>query len=68
MLNKSQSRLEKEMDLQKFIHRQRVFITAVLGLLSGRQSAFVDKYSQLVIRESSVTDGTSSDAELTDWG
>ena len=68
ILNKSKSRLEKEMDLQKFLHRQRVLVTSLLGLLKGRQNAFVDKFSQLLIRESSDMGQTSSDAELSDWG
>ena len=55
------------MDLQKFIHRQRVFISATLALLTGRQSAFVDKFSQLVVRNSTGTEATSSDAELSHW-
>jgi len=58
--------MDKELDLRKFIHRQRVFTTAILGLLSGTQSQFVDKMSQLVIRESSNLEETSSDQELSD--
>ena len=42
-------------------------MTALLGLLSGRQSFFIDKMSQLVIRESSNLEETSSDADLSDW-
>ena len=38
-----------------------------MGLLSGRQSFFVDKMSQMVIRESSNLEETSSDNELSDW-
>ena len=67
MLIKSQSTLNKELDLRKFIYRQRLQTTAILGLLTGRQSFFVDKMSQLVIRESSNLDETSEDAELSDW-
>ena len=67
MILKSQSSLSKELDLRKFIYRQRLQTTAILGLLSGRQSFFVDKLSQLVIRESSNLDETSSDEELSDW-
>mmetsp|Transcript_10913 Transcript_10913/g.14719 ORF Transcript_10913/g.14719 Transcript_10913/m.14719 type:complete len:113 (+) Transcript_10913:1421-1759(+) len=55
------------MDLQKFLHRQRVYLSSLLGLLKGNQSAFVDKFSQLVIRESSEHAGTSDDDELSDW-
>ena len=67
MLSKAHSRISKELDLQKFIHRQRVFITATLSLLNGNQKSYADKYSQLVIRESSDFNATSSDAELSDW-
>ena len=38
-----------------------------MGLLSGSQSFFVDKMSQLVIRESSNLEETSQDSELSDW-
>ena len=41
------------MDLQKFLHRQRVLVTSLLGMLKSRQTIFVDKFSQLLIRESS---------------
>ena len=37
---------------------------AILGLLTGKQSFFLDKMSQMVIRESSNLDETSSDDEL----
>ena len=33
------------MDLKKFLIRQRLQTTAILALLSGRQSFFVDKMS-----------------------
>lgn len=45
MMNKAKSSLNKELDLGKFIYRQRLQTTAVLGLLSGRQSFFVDRMS-----------------------
>ena len=64
-INKSHSRLTKELDLIKFIHRQRVFTAAVIGQLTGPQSLFVNKMSQLVIRESSVSE-TSGDSEIND--
>ena len=59
--------MTKEMDLKKFIVRQRLQTTALLGLLSGRQSFFVDKMSQMIIRESSNFEDTSSDQDLSDW-
>ena len=54
------------MDLQKFIFRQRLQTTAILALLKGRQSAFVDKMSELVLNESTNNDhiADSSDDEL----
>ena len=67
-MRKANSRLAKEMDLQKFLHRQRIFITSLLGLLKSRQSSFVDKFSQLVIRESTDMEATSQDADLSDLG
>lgn len=66
MLMKSQSELSKELDLKKFLHRQRLQSVAILGLLNGRQSFFVDKMSQMFIRESSNHSLTSSDEELDD--
>lgn len=45
MLLKSQSSLNKELDLRKFIYRQRVTMMALLGLLSGGQSFLIDKMS-----------------------
>ena len=51
----------------RFLHRQRILVTSLLGLLKGRQSSFVDYHSQLVVRESTDMDNTSSDAELDDW-
>ena len=62
---KSHNRLTKELDLRKFIHRYRMFTTAIIGLLTGPQSLFVYKMSQLIIRESSDSE-TSGDDELND--
>ena len=45
-----------------------MLVTSLLGLLKGRQTSFVDKYAQLLIRESSDMGATSSDDELSDWG
>ena len=67
MMNKSSSRLSKQLDLQKFLHRQRVLMASLLGLLKGRQSSFVDYYSQVVIREYDDMEKTSEGDELDDW-
>ena len=41
---------------------------ANLGLLSGKQSFFVDKMSQMIIREDDSDENlTSEDNELSDW-
>lgn len=58
--------LSKELDLKKFLFRQRLFTHAVMALLSGKQSYMVEKMSQLVIRESSDFSHTSNDEELND--
>ena len=60
-VTKSNNRIRKEMDLQKFLHRQRFMVTSLLGLLKGRQSIFVDYFSQLLVHESSEMGFTSSD-------
>ena len=67
VLNKANTRLSKELDLRKFVLRQRLQTAAIMGLLSGRQKSYIDRISQLVIRESSDLDETSSDRELSDW-
>lgn len=54
------------MDLQKFIMRQRLQTNAVLSLLTGRQTFFIDRMSQMVVRESSNFEWTSSDENLSD--
>ena len=65
-MEQSQNYLNQEMDLQKFIFRQRVQTSAILALLKGRQSEFVDKMSELVLQESTESDhiAESSDDEL----
>lgn len=68
MVKKAQSRITKEMDFQKFLHRQRILINSLLGLLKSRQGFFVDKQSKLIVRESTETEVTSQDDELNDIG
>lgn len=58
---KSHAQLTKELDLRKFMHRQRMFTTAAIGLLSGPQNMFVSKMSQLIIQESSASDNSGDD-------
>ena len=68
MVKKAHSRITKEMDFQKFLHRQRLLINSLLGLLKSRQGFFVDKHSKLIVRESTETEVTSQDDELNDIG
>ena len=57
--------MKKELDLQKFMFRQRLQTTALLALLKGRQCFIVDKMSELVLPESSSNHNkSSSDDEL----
>ena len=51
------------MDLIKFITRQRMTSTSILSLLNGRQKYFVDKLSQMTIRDSSDPSEAASDKE-----
>ena len=67
MLRKSNSQLNKEMDLKKFLVRQRLQTTAVLALLTGRQSFIVDKMCQMNLRQSSNFEDTTESGELSDW-
>jgi len=65
MLNKAETSIWKELDLQKFIKRQRVTMYAALALLSGRQQFIVDKMSNMLIRESSDLDeSTDEDMDI----
>ena len=50
---KSMTQINKEMNLKKFLHRQRLLTVSVHALLTGFQSAYVTKISRLVLRDSS---------------
>ena len=64
VMQKFQVKIEKELDLQKVLHRLRLFVFATAGILSKDQSIFADRMSQIVIRESSEDQDASSDDEL----
>ena len=53
LLEKSTKRIEKELDLVKFVKRIRLLISGTLGLLSPQQRLFVDEFSQINVHESS---------------
>ena len=64
LLRKSLTQIDKELDLKKFLHRSRVTFASLLGLLTSKQSAFVDRMSRVAIRESTDFDVTTDDDEL----
>ena len=64
LLRKFQIRLDKELDLEKIIHRVRLLVFTAMGTLTADQSVFVDKMSRMVVRESTDFEETSSDEEL----
>ena len=59
LLKKSTKRIEKELDLVKFVKRMRLLISGTLGLLSPQQRLFVDEFSQINVHESSCLDDFS---------
>jgi len=66
LLSEGVTKLKKEMNLLKFLHRQRVQTTALLSLLTGPQAFFCNKMGRLVLKaESSEPESNvSSDQEL----
>ena len=65
MLKKAESSITKELDLVKFIHRQRLQTFTTLATLNASQRFVVDKMATMLIRESSdLDDSTSNDDEL----
>ena len=61
MLVKAQSSVAKEMDLIKFIQRQRLSTFTTLAALNGRQQYVADKMATKLIRESSDFDNSPDD-------
>ena len=64
LFKKFQIQLDKELDLEKIIRRVRLLVFTAMGTLTADQSVFVDKMSQMIVRESSDFEETSSDEEL----
>ena len=56
ILEKTESIIEKELDLRHFLRNQRFMMTAIQGLLSGRQQTFIDQISTHVVDESTEFD------------
>ena len=51
LLRKSYRRLNKELDLQRFIERQRATSYAIFSLMSHSQARFIGNLSRLIIKE-----------------
>ena len=64
LLHKFQIRLDKELDLEKIIHRLRFLVFTAMGLLTADQNVFVDTMSKMTLHESSDFEETSTDEEL----
>lgn len=64
VMQKFQIKIEKELDLEKVLHRLRLFVFATAGTLTKDQSIFSDRMSRIVIRESTEEQTESSDNEL----
>ena len=65
MLNKGSRSVAKELDLIKFIHRQRINTFTSLAILSPKQRFAIDKMSTLLIKDESDLDlSTEHDMEL----
>ena len=52
ILQKTDRALRKELDLRTFLKNQRILMTAIQGLLTGRQQTFVDQVCNHVVHES----------------
>ena len=64
-MNKAKVSINRELDFQKFLHRQRLSTYSLLALLNPRQQSVVDKMATMAIRESSDLDTSTDDyAEL----
>ena len=65
MIEKANVSVARELDLIKFIQRQRLTTFTTLCSFNGRQKFIADKMSTKLIRESSdLNEGTEDDFEL----
>ena len=64
MMGKANVSVAKELDLLKFIRRQRFTQYALFALMNGRQLFMTDKLSNMLIRESSDFEESEDDMQL----
>lgn len=61
MLRESKGKFERELDLRRFIARQRMHATAIMALLNGKQHVMAARMSKLFLR-SSAADSVESNS------
>ena len=60
ILEEAQVRVDKELDLQKYLDRMRFILNAIMGLLTPNQKLFAKHMSKIVINEEQSSSGASS--------
>ena len=63
-MDKTKRIFQRELDLRYFLNNQRILMTAIQGLLSGRQQTFVDQISSFVVHESTEAERSGSDDDF----
>ena len=66
MMNRASNNVKKELDLRKFLIRQRMLLISVLSLLKEPQYTFARRFSQPILFESSDTTPFDSDSEVSE--
>lgn len=56
MLDRTLTKLDKELDLVKIVHKLRMVTLANIGLLSAKQRSLVSRMSEFVVKSSSDDD------------
>ena len=68
-LDNATAQIERELDLGRFIRRQRQHTIAILSLLSGSQTQIVTRMSKLTVGDGPVPSKSSDDASSSfDYG
>ena len=66
MMAKAESEVGKELDLIKFLHRQRLHTYTTMAILDGRQQFIADKMAKMIIRESGDSVSGTEDGSILD--
>ena len=62
-LLQAKKQLKRELDIEKFIKRQRMLTTAILSLLSGKQIYYASKMAQMVTYDEDEKGGPQGDSD-----